>query len=71
MINRFDIKYDNQKDSLILTKIPHENIVNNIEGKYGITMYKDIYNNIVCISIPEPDILFGVNIKELHNFINK
>ena len=71
MISQFDIRYDNNRDALMLTKVPHDSIVNSIEGKYGVTLHKDIYNHLVCIEIPEPDILFGVNIKELQNFINK
>ena len=36
MINNFDIKYDSNKDVLSLVKLPHHNVVDHKEGKYGI-----------------------------------
>lgn len=71
MINNFDIKYDSNKDVLNLVKLPHNNVVDHKEGKYGIRLHKDIYNNVVCIEIPEPNILFGFNLAEIQNFIYK
>ena len=69
MQNNFNIFLDTEEDTLNIIKTPSKNPVTTIEGKYGIEFKLDINGNTVEIIIPEPDILFGVNIKNIESFL--
>ena len=59
---------DYEDDVLEIIKVPSKPPVEVILGKYGIEFGLDINNNVVKISIPEPEILFGVDIDYISNF---
>lgn len=44
------------------------NVVSKKECNYGIEFHFDINMNLVAIIIPEPDILFGIDVKVLQDF---
>lgn len=69
MQNRYNIFIDYEADTLNIIKSPSRTPVKSIEGKYGIEFRKDINGNIVEFVIPEPDILFGVDIECIENFL--
>ena len=65
----YSIFFDYEDDILEIIKVPSKTPVKNIEGKYGIVIGQDINGNTVQISIPEPDILFGVPIEHIESFL--
>lgn len=67
----FQIMYDDNEDKLIILKPNSRKFVEKIEGKYGIEVCCDIEGSVFGITIPEPDILFGLNHDILNNFINQ
>ncbi len=69
MKNNFNIFLDTEEDTLNIIKTPSKNPVNTIEGKYGIEFKTDINGNTVEIVIPEPEILFGVDIQYIESFL--
>lgn len=70
MIN-FQIMYNKDEDKLIIFKPNSRNLVEKIEGKYGVEVCRDIEGSVFGMTIPEPDILFGISHDMLDNFINK
>ncbi len=65
----YNIFIDYEDDTLEIVKIPSKPPVQEIEGKYGIIFYQDIHDNTVRISIPEPEILFGISIEDIQSFL--
>ena len=69
MKTNYEIYYDYEDDVLEIVKVPSKAPVEENEGKYGIIIRKDIVGNTVSISIPECDVLFGCDIKDIENFL--
>ena len=69
MKNNYEIYIDYKEDILEIVKTPARQPVQHIEGKYGIIFWQDINGNTVKISIPEPDILFGVDYNNIETFL--
>ena len=69
MKNRYEIYYNYGEDALDIVKTPSRQPVQTVECKYGIIFYLDINSNVVKISIPEPDVLFGVSTKCIESFL--
>lgn len=69
MKNNYEIFIDYEEDVLEIVKTPARQPVQQIEGKYGIIFWQDINGNTVKISIPEPDILFGVGYNNIETFL--
>lgn len=65
----YSIFFDYEDDILEIIKVPSKTPVKNIEGKYGIIIGQDINGNTVQISIPEPDIIFGIPIEYIESFL--
>lgn len=65
----YSIFLDYEDDTLEIIKVPSKTPVKNIEGKYGIIIGQDINGNTVQISIPEPDIIFGIPIEYIESFL--
>lgn len=65
----YNVFMDYEDDVLEIIKTPSKPPVDVVVGKYGIEFWCDINNNVVKISIPEPEILFGVDIEYINNFI--
>ena len=65
----YNIYMDYENDTLEIIKVPSKAPVKNIEGKYGIIIGQDINGNTVKLSIPEPDIIFGIPIEYIENFL--
>lgn len=65
----YSIFFDYEDDILEIIKVPSKTPVKNIEGKYGIIIGQDINGNTVQISIPEPDIVFGIPIEHIESFL--
>lgn len=65
----YSIFFDYEDDMLEIIKVPSKTPVKNIEGKYGIIIGQDINGNTVQISIPEPDIIFGIPIEHIESFL--
>ena len=65
----YEIYYDYEDDALEIIKTPSKIPTDFVEVKYGIRFYRDIADNIVKITIPEADILFGVDKKLIENFL--
>lgn len=65
----YSIFLDYEDDILEIIKVPSKTPVKNIEGKYGIIIGQDINGNTVQISIPEPDIIFGIPIEHIESFL--
>ena len=65
----YNIFLDYEEDILEIIKVPSKTPVKKIEGKYGITLEQDINGNTVRISIPEPEIIFGVPIEYIETFL--
>lgn len=61
--------YDKNLDILEIRDEDFSNIVSTKEGNYGIELHFDINDNLIGMSIPEPDILFGIDTKFFENFI--
>lgn len=68
MSKSYVLKYDTYNNTLIISKDSKRKDKKVKDGKYGIQGYYDIKNNITCLRIPEPDLLFGINKKDLENF---
>lgn len=60
---------DYESDMLEIVKTPSKSPVEEIEGKYGIIFGIDINGNTVQISIPEPEIIFGLPIEYVQSFL--
>lgn len=65
----FNIFLDYEDDTLNIIKTPSKTPVKTLSGKYGIELKQDIDGKTVEIIIPEPDILFGVNIEDIESFL--
>ena len=65
----YSIFIDYEDDTLEIIKIPSKMPTEFIDGKYGIQFGVDINGNTVRISIPEPEILFGVDIEYIESFL--
>lgn len=65
----YNIYLDYEEDVLEIIKVPSKAPVKNIEGKYGIMIGQDINGNTVKLSIPEPDIIFGIPIEYIESFL--
>lgn len=65
----YNIFFDYEDDILEIIKVPSKTPVKNIEGKYGIIIGQDINGNTVQISIPEPEIIFGIPIEHIESFL--
>lgn len=65
----YNIYLDYEEDVLEIIKVPSKAPVKNIEGKYGIIIGQDINGNTVKLSIPEPDIIFGIPIEYIESFL--
>lgn len=65
----YSIFFDYEDDMLEIIKVPSKMPVKNIEGKYGIIIGQDINGNTVQISIPEPEIIFGIPIEHIESFL--
>ena len=65
----YSIFFDYEDDILEIIKVPSKTPVKNIEGKYGIIIGQDINGNTVQISIPEPEIIFGIPIEYIESFL--
>ena len=65
----YSIFFDYETDMLEIIKVPSKTPVKNIEGKYGIIVGQDINGNTVQISIPEPEIIFGIPIEHIESFL--
>ena len=65
----YNIYLDYEEDVLEIIKVPSKAPVKNIEGKYGIMIGQDINGNTVQISIPEPEIIFGIPIEHIESFL--
>lgn len=70
-MRNFQIMYDKKEDKLIIFKPNSRNLVERVEGKYGVEACLDIEGSVFGVSIPEPSILFGLDDKILDNFVNK
>ena len=70
MFNRHEILYNEKTDTLEILKIVKNggNLVCTEQGKYGITVKKDITDNPRVITIPEASVLLGVNPIDLLKF---
>lgn len=65
----YNIFLDYDDDTFNIVKTPTRKPVQVIEGKYGIEFHTDINGQVVKIVIPEPDVLFGVNMKYIESFL--
>ena len=65
----YEIFIDYEDDTLEIVKKPSRAPVQILEGKYGIELHKDVYNNTVRISMPEFEILFGCSIEDIESFV--
>lgn len=65
----YNIFFHYEDDILEIIKVPSKTPVKNIEGKYGIIIGQDINGNTVQISIPEPEIIFGIPIEHIESFL--
>ena len=65
----YSIFFDYEADMLEIIKVPSKTPIKNIEGKYGIIVGQDINGNTVQISIPEPEIIFGIPIEHIESFL--
>ena len=65
----YEVLMDYELDTLEIIKTPSKSPVQEIEGKYGIIFGIDINGNTVSISIPEPEIIFGVPIEYIQSFL--
>lgn len=70
MFNKFELYYNKNTDTLSIMKIKQngKNLVSTEEGKYGITIRKDIEDVPRMITIPEASVLFGVKTTDLELF---
>lgn len=69
MKNTYNIFIDYEEDTLNIIKSPSKTPVKTFYGKYGIEFGQDINGNVVEIIIPEPDILFGIDIECIESFL--
>lgn len=69
MKNIYNIFLDYEEDTLNIIKTPSKTPVKTIEGKYGIEFHQDIDGGTVKIVIPEPEIVFGVDIEDIESFL--
>ena len=65
----YEIFINYEDDLLEIVKTPSKPPVIEIEGKYGVVFWKDINDNTVRITIPEPTILFGVRLEDIESFL--
>lgn len=65
----YEIFIDYEDDALEIVKTPSRQPVKIIEGKYGIILHQDINGMTVKITIPEPEVLFGVSIDHIQSFL--
>ena len=65
----YSIFMDYEEDVLEIIKVPSKPPVKEVIGKYGITFGQDINCKTVKISIPEPEIIFGVSIEDIESFL--
>lgn len=63
------ICYDKNSDMLEIRYKDLGSIVSTKQGKYGIELHFDINDQLVGMSIPEPDMLFGIHTQFLETFI--
>ena len=64
-----NICYNKNLDVFEIRSENFNNVVSTKEGNYGIEFHFDINDNLVGITIPEPDILFGFDTRIFDNFI--
>ena len=69
MYNKYEIIYNYEDDTLEIFKTPSRNPVKINTVKYGIEFHTDINGNTVQISIPEPEIIFGIPIEHIESFL--
>lgn len=69
MLNSYGIYIDYEENTLEITKIPSKMPVKDIEGKYGVVLGQDINGHTVQITIPDFDVLFGVDKKDIETFL--
>lgn len=70
MFSKFEMYYDRRADTLSIMKIKQngKNLVSTEEGKYGITIRKDVEDVPRMITIPEVSVLFGIKPIDLELF---
>ena len=69
-MSEYTVNYDSFLNVFEIRKCGTYNIVDKRESNYGIIFNYDIDMNIVAITFPDPDILFGATTTELKNFAN-
>lgn len=67
----FVIKYDTYNNKLILFKDSKRKGKQIKDGKYGVQFCYNIKEEIIGLCIPEPEILFGIDRKDLENFFKE
>ena len=68
MFNEFVVAYYENTDKLEIIKTNGNKIVKEKEGKYGVTLLTDIFDNPRVISIPEASLLLGIKPQNLMKF---
>ncbi len=63
------ICYDKNSDMFEIRYKDSSNIVSTKQGKYGVELHFDINDQLIGMSVPEPDMLFGANIKFFETFM--
>lgn len=71
MSRGFKVKYDAYENVLYISKESSRKSVKVKDGKYGVQGCYNIAGNVVGLSIPEPDILFGISKKDLDFFFKE
>lgn len=71
MDGNFTIKYNGERNKLIIVKPKRRKSVKYKDGKYGVQACYDIEDKLIGICIPEPEILFGIDLKDLEKFFKE
>lgn len=65
------LKYSKDRRKLVILKLNARNTISYKDGKYGVQGCYDIEDNLIGLCIPEPEILFGIDEKDLENFFKE
>lgn len=68
MINNTYCCYNEYLDVFEIRNGVSRDVVSKKECNYGIELHFDINEKLIAIIIPEPNLLFGIDISLLHNF---
>lgn len=69
MIHNAYCCYNDKLDVFEIRTNNFNKVISTQEYKYGIEVHFDVNMNPVAIIIPEPDVLFGIDVKILLNFV--